>query len=296
MTPQPAPVQAAEPVSQLRGEKMRALMTAGWWRGVMVLGPIVAGAVAIAVVRGHNPVAVFAVAAAAVALAGGIGTYVLADNRAKSAFLLAWARSRGWTAGTGVWRDAATPLLRAGERDEAKDYVSGPLAGGSQAVLCHYTYEVRHEHVDSRGHATTTWEAHDFTIIETGVTAPGISRLTLHPRSFGDIRLFDRIDSAVTSDRVVELESSELEHEYKLEVADSDSDVVVRVLFEPAFIVWCIDQAADRMLVEIENETLVVAIPDHSYDAAQLDGLVEKATTVAKRLADAAGAATPKAT
>ena len=31
------------------------------------------------------------------------------------------------------------------------------------------------------------------------------------------------------------------------------------------------------MLLEIENETLVVAIPDHSYDAAELDGLVDGA-------------------
>ena len=86
-----------------------------------------------------------------------------------------------------------------------------------------------------------------------------------------------------------------MEHEYKLQVADSASDVAVRLLFEPAFIVWCLGQVADEMLLEIENETLVVAIPEHSYDAAQLDGLVEKATTVATRLADAA-ATTPKVT
>ena len=122
----------------------------------------------------------------------------------------------------------------------------------------------------------------------------GIPRLSLHPRTFGDNRLFDRIDSTVTADRVVELESSELEHEYKLQVADSTSDLAVRLLFEPAFIVWCLDQAADEMLLEIENETLVVAIPEHSYDAAQLDALVEKATTIAARLADAA--TTPQVT
>ena len=84
----------------------------------------------------------------------------------------------------------------------------------------------------------------------------------------------------------MELESSELEREFKLEVPDSASDMAVRLLFEPAFIVWCLDQAAG-MLVEIENETLVVAIPDHSYDAAELDGLVDKAAQIAARLADA---------
>jgi hypothetical protein len=282
--PMPSPV---EPVSKLRGEQMRALIATGWWRGAMVLVPIAAGAVATAVVSGRNPVAVFVLAAAAVALAGVIGTFVLADSRAKSAFVRSWARSRGWTEGTGMWQDEATPLLRGGDRRNSADHVCGPLTSGGQAVLCHYTYEVRKQNVGSRGNTTTRWEAHDFTVVETSVSASGIPRLSLHPRSFGDNRLFDRIDSALTSDRVVELESAELEHEYKLEVADSASDVAVRLLFEPAFMVWCLDRAADQMLLEIENGALVVAIPDHSYDAAQLDGLVDKATTITTRLADA---------
>ena len=153
----------------------------------------------------------------------------------------------------------------------------GTLATGSEAVLCHYTYEVRHTSSDGNGGSDTSWESFDFTVVETDVTCPDIGRLTLHPRSFGDNRLFDSIDSALTSDRVVQLESAELEHEYKLEVHDSASELAVRLLFEPAFMVWCLDQAADEMLIEIENETLVVAIPDHSYDASQLDALVERA-------------------
>ena len=280
----PGPVEA---VNQVRREQMRALTANNWWRAAMVLVPIVAGAVAAAFVSGLNPAVVFVLAAAAVGLVGLIATYVLADRRAKSAFIEAWARSRGWTKDTGLWLDEATPLLRDGDRQGSKDHVSGPLGVDSQAVLCHYTYEIRHENVDSSGNTTTDWESHEFTVIETRVNAPGISSLSLHPRSFGDNRLFDRIDSKLTSDRVVQLESSELEHEYKLEVPDSASDVAVRLLFEPAFMVWCLDQAADQMLLEIENETLVVAIPDHSYDAAQLDDLVAKATTVATRLADA---------
>jgi hypothetical protein len=288
----PGPV---EPVNQVRREQLRALTANNWWRAAIVLVPIVAGAVAAAAVSGPNPVVVFVLVAAAAALAGLIGTYVLADRRAKSAFIEAWARSRGWAKDTGSWLEEATPLLRDGDRRESSDYVSGPLTNDSQAVLCHYTYEVRHENTSSNGGTTTNWEAFDFTVIETSVNAPGIPSLTLHPRSFGDNRLFDRIDTKLTSNRVVQLESSELEHEYKLEVADAASDEAVRLFFEPAFMVWCLDQAADQMLLEIENETLVVAIPDHSYDAAQLDGLVDKATTVVTRLADAR-ATTPKVT
>jgi hypothetical protein len=274
-----------EPVSQLRVEQVRALAATMWWRAAMGIVPIVAGAAA-AGVSGASPLAVFAVVAALVVVAGAIGTYLLADIRAKLAFVQAWARSRGWTADTGTWLDEATPLLRDGDRRNSRDHVCGALTNGSEAVLCHYTYEVRHRHSNSEGGTSTSWEAHEFTVIQTAVDA-GISRLSLHPRSFGDNRLFDRIDSALTSNRVAQLESSELESEYKVEVADSAPDLAVRLLFEPAFIVWCLDQAADRMLLEIEDEALVVAIPDHSYDAAQLDGLVEKATTIATRFADA---------
>jgi hypothetical protein len=275
-----------EGVSQLRSAQLRALATATWWRGSMVLVPIVIGAVAIIAVPGRNPVAVFVLAAAVVGLIGAIGTYALADRRAKAAFIQGWARARGWTEDTGSWSEA-TPLLRAGDRRKTADRVCGPLAGGSQAVLCHYTYEVKKQSVDSKGNSTTSWEAHPFTVVVTGVVAPGVPLLSLHPRSFGDNRVFDRIDSALTSNRVVQLESSELEREYKLEVADSTPDVAVRLLFEPAFMVWCLDQAADNMLLEVENGALVVAVPDHSYDAAELDALVDKATTIATRFADA---------
>jgi hypothetical protein len=273
-------------VGHLRREELRAVTTARWWRAAMLLVPVAIGALAVALVPDVNPVAAFLLAAAAAALAGALATYLLADSRAKSAFVQGWASSRGWTADTGSWRDEATPLLRDGDRRESKNHVSGPLAGDSLATLCHYTFEVRHEHTSSNGDTTTSWEEHDFTVVEAAVAAPGVPRLSLHPRSFGDNSLFDRIDSVLTSDRVVQLESAELDREYKLEVADGASDLALRLLFEPAFIVWCLDQAEARMLVEIEGDTLVVAIPDHSYDPAQLDDLVARAATVAGRLAD----------
>jgi len=283
----PAPL---ESVSEIRRDQLRALMNMWWWAG-MVLVPLVAGGVVTALLANRNPAVVFVAVVVATALAGLIATYALADSRAKSAYLPAWARSRGWNVGVGMWRESATPLLRDGDRRNSEDHVYGPLAGGGEAALCHYTYEVREETTDAKGNTTTHWEEHPFTVVETGVVTPGISRLTLHPRSFGDIRLFDRIDSKLTSDRVVELESSELEKEYKLEVADSDSDMAVRLLFEPAFIVWCLDRAG--ILFEIEQQTLVVALAGHSYDATELDRLVGDAGTIAARLADA-GATIPK--
>ena len=277
-------------VSELRGEELRVFTTARWWRAAMRLGPPALGALAAALLSA-NPFAVFALATVGAAVAGAIATFLVADSRAKRAFVPAWASSRGWTADAAGWREEATPLLRDGDRRDAQNHVSGPLADGSRAVLCHYTFEVKHTSRDSQGHTRTTWEEHRFTVVQTPVAAPGIPRLTLHPRSFGDISLFDRIDSALTSNRVVALESSELGREYKLEVGDDASEPAVRLLFEPTFIVWCLDQAADELMLEIENDTLVVAVPDHSYDAAELDDLVAKAATVAARVADSRAAA-----
>ena len=284
----PAPL---ESVSEIRRDQLRALMTTWWWIG-MVLVPIAAGGIVTVLLANRNQAVIFVAVVVATALAGLIATYMLADSRAKSAYLPAWARSRGWNVGVGMWRESATPLLRDCDRRNSEDHVYGPLAGGGEAALCHYTYEVKEETTDAKGHTTTSWQPYPFTVIETGVVTPGITRLTLHPRSFGDIRLFDRIDSKLTSDRVVELESSELDREFKLEVADSASDMAVRLLFEPAFIVWCLDQGAG-MLFEIEQQTLVVAIPGHSYDAAELDRLVGDAGTIATQVAHA-GATIPK--
>jgi hypothetical protein len=257
----------------------------------MVLTPVLAGTIAAAFFRDASPYAAFALAAAAAAAAGAIATYSLADHRAKSAFMAAWALARGWQAGAGPWLDEATPLLRAGDRRSSANHVWGPLAGGAPATLCHYTYEVKHTSSNSKGGSTTHWEEHPFTVVQAPVDAPAIPYLTLHPRSFGDNDLFDWLDSALTSNRVVELESTELDREFKLEVADDASELAVRLLFEPAFIVWCLDQAASGMLVELESGTLAIALAGHSYDAAELDYLVALAEKVAGRLEDARAAA-----
>jgi hypothetical protein len=274
------------PVNQLRREKLHELTDALWWRLAIVLVPLALGIAAASFVSG-NPFLVFLLVALVVAAAGLVGTLALANGRAKSAFLVAWANASGWSLDDTNWIEEATPLLRDGDRRESDEHVSGPLASGDLATLCHYTYEVRQTSTTSNGGTTTHWEEHPFTVVETSVTAPGIRALCLHPRSFGDNRLFDRIDSAFTSRRVVELESSELQHEYKLEVADDASDMAVRRLFEPSFIVWCVEHADSDLLFEIENDVLVVAIPEHSYDAAELDGLVENAATIAARVAGA---------
>jgi hypothetical protein len=283
----PAPL---VPIGQLRTQKMRELSSAPLFRIAMVAFPLAAGGVFATLSSnagsgGARAVGVFVFAAAVSALIGLAIAWAVANSRAKSAFLEAWALSRGWADASDLLLEKATPLLRNGDRRHSEHHFAGVLAN-DPAVICHYTYEVRHTSTDSRGVSSETWEDHPFTLVQAAVTARGIPRLSMHPRAFLDNRLFDRLDSAVTTDRVVELESADLEKRYKLEVADEADDMAVHVLFEPSFMMWCLDQATQKLLFEIEHDTLVVAVPGHSYDPETLDGLIDKATTVAARLAD----------
>ena len=166
-----------------------------------------------------------------------------------------------------------------------------PVDRGGLAALCHYTYEVEQHSGGSNGQGTTTWDEHEFTVVQTDVDATGIDRLRPAPTQLRRQPVVrpHRLDADL--DRVVELESSELEHEYSSRWRTRPRTLRSGCVFEPAFMVWCLDQAADELLVEIEDGVLVVAIPDHSYDADQLDALVEQATTIATRFADVVRAA-----
>src|SRR3954447_5070432 len=172
------PVQS---ISELRTGHLRDLMAKRSWRITVPVATIVAGTIGIFAIPGANPVLGFLVVAAVVAIAALVITYWLADRRARSSFMAAWAAGRGWQTGAGIWQDRATPLLREGDDRSSDEHVYGPLAGASQATLCHYTYET--ESTDSEGHRTTT--DHDFTVVQVAPIDTEIRRLTLHPRSFG---------------------------------------------------------------------------------------------------------------
>jgi hypothetical protein len=109
--------------------------------------------------------------------------------------------------------------------------------------------------------------------------------MTFHPRGVLDRGWFDRADSALTPDRVVELESTELHRRYKLEVRDEVADVDVRQVFEPSFIVWCTDQK--DVFFEVESGELIVAVKHHLDEQAPLDALLDQSRVVLARLAAA---------
>jgi hypothetical protein len=124
-----------------------------------------------------------------------------------------------------------------------------------------------------------------FTLVRVRGLHTPISRLTLHP-----IAGIDRANplehgAALDRDRVVELESTDLHRHYRLEVQHAVPDTAVRELFEPSFIVWCIEQ--EDVLFELEHGELVVALRDHLTDADALDFLLERSRFVLQRVLDA---------
>ena len=246
----PAPV---EPVSQLRKRQLLALTAKTWWRIAIVLVPIAVGALAAAVVSQCAPSASSWRLRQVTAWPGSSGRTSWPTSRARAAFLTAWARTRAGPAGAGPWHgrgDAAPPRRRPARVGQPHTRAArGRRRGG--ALPLHVRGSARELELERQ--RARPWESPRVHGRRDGRRRAGHPGLSLHPRSFGDNRVFDRIDSALTPDRVVQLESSELQHEYKLEVADSASDLAVRLLFEPAFIVWCLEQSADEMLVEIEN-------------------------------------------
>lgn len=198
-----------------------------------------------------------AIAGAAVGYLILVGIVALrARKLATTRFFVLWADRRGflYDPSPPVYRDTA--LLRAGDEQFAGRSFAGALAGLEGSVYQH-TKRVKRTSTDSRGHTTTTNDDTDYIVLRLGLTVPGFDRLQLHPRGFGSLRLFDGLESKLTSNRVVELESEELAKEYKLEVADGVDEVTLRRLFTPAAIAHILDAFPEGVGLELEGSTLV---------------------------------------
>jgi hypothetical protein len=192
--------------------------------------------------------------------------------------LTAWGRAHDLRFADVPSLGRGTPLLREGDVQLALNGLSGTLLG-LPMLLCQYTYTII---VQTPGEPNADAP---FTLVRVrGLHAP-ISRLTLHPIAGIDRTNPFEHGASVDGDRVVELESSDLHRHYRLEVQHAVSDIAVRELFEPSFIVWCIAQ--EDVLFELERGELIVALRDHLTDADSLDFLLERSRFVLQRVLDA---------
>jgi hypothetical protein len=274
-----------ETVGAIRARHVRAAFRSTGWRVAIALGAIVGAVIGAGV--GHSAAArVGLTIGLAVVLAAAVVVvlWIRASSSAEDDFMTAWGRSHDLTFVESLDLGTATPLLREGDEREAENALVGELEGRALTV-CHYTYTVVTYSTDANGARTRHESKHPFTVARIDDVRTPVSRMTLHPRSVLDRGWLDRADSALTSNRVVELESDELHRRYKLEVRDDVSDVEVRQIFEPSFMVWCIDQS--DVLFELEDGTLVVAVKSHLTEQAPLDALLDQSRAVLDRIAAA---------
>jgi hypothetical protein len=278
-----------ETVSAIRARRVRASLRSDGWR-IVLLGAALLGAVLGSALGNHPAEQFFLAIGLAVVLAGVvmIVLWFTASGRAEDDFLTAWGRAQSLTFVESPSIGTGTPLLRQGDERKAENGLVGDV-DGHPAIVCHYTYTVVTYSTDANGVRTRRETNNPFTVVRLDEIRTTIERMTLHPRSFLDRGWLDRADSALTSNRVVELESTDLQRRYKLEVGDDVPDVQVRQVFEPTFIVWCLGQ--QDVMFELENGELLVAVKHHLTEQGPLDALLAQSRAVLQRIAAASAPA-----
>ncbi len=278
-----------ETVSAIRSRRVREALRSDGWRIVMI-GAALAGAVLGSLI-GNRPAEQFFLAIGLAIVLVGVVLVVLwvrASGSAEDDFMTAWGRSHGLEFVETPDLGSGTPLLRQGDEQKAENGLTGAI-DGHPAIVCHYTYTVVTYTTDAHGVRTRQETNHPFTVVRLDAVTTPVARMTLHPRSVLDRGWLDRVDSAITPDRVIELESADLQKHYKLEVRDDVSDLQVRQIFEPSFIVWCLDEK--DVLFELEDGELVVAVKHHLSEQGPLDALLEQSRAVLQRIAAASAPA-----
>ena len=278
-----------ETVSEIRSRRVRAALRSDGWRIVMI-GAALVGAVLGSLI-GRRPGEQFflaiglAIVLVAVVL---VVLWVQASGSAEDDFMTAWGRGHGLAFVESPSIGSGTSLLRQGDERKAENGLVGEV-DGHPAIVCHYTYTVVTYSTDANGVRTRQEADHPFTVVRLDAVSAPVARMSLHPRSVLDRGWLDRVDSALTPDRTVELESADLQKRYKLEVRDDVSDVQVRQIFEPSFIVWCLDE--QDVFFELEDGELVVAVKHHLSEQGPLDALLEQSRAVLHRIAAASAPA-----
>jgi hypothetical protein len=206
-----------------------------WTIGGLLVGLAIATAVT---VWRHSYVGIFAVLPLFCVLVAALTGWTLfrakTSDEATEEFFTAFANARGWqyTASPPVYRD--TPSLADGDEQFGANGFTGLLCGLPGTIYEH-TRRVRQTvtTTDGKGHTTTTTENIDtaFVVLHYELPLPGLNRLYLHPRAWG--HLFDGVESKLSRNQVVELESIDFNDAYKVTVDDAADQTAVRQLFSP---------------------------------------------------------------
>ena len=229
-----------------------------------------------------GPLAALAVPLGAVVVIVGI-VFRLADSRAEQLFWQHVARSLGYQPFSAPAALAlTTPLLHAGDRRVWEHELMGPLGdSGLTARLAQYRYDVRDE--DSKGNAA--WDSYRFTVCLVEIEAamqlfPGVY-LRERRGLLGGLGKHDWLRGRRLQE--AELESTEFNDVYELQITPEQDQARLRELFDPKTIVWLQDHPL-RPHIEFRAGFLVVYVPGHLDDLGRLVWLLEAAERIAERV------------
>ncbi|MDX6552975.1 MAG: hypothetical protein QOH74_1463 [Gaiellales bacterium] len=264
--------------TQQRATVRDQLASPAWWLIVAGAG-LVAGFVAWFV--GGTVIAGLATAPAGV-IAAVVLTWWAAGQSARLAAYGAWADAHGLESTNALRAPLTTPLLQQGEQRDLERAYRGTVAG-LEMVVGHFTWiSVKRSHRDDET-ISERRTPHPFTVVQVVTGLSGVLRFALLPRARG-ASLLAAAETLLGPDRVVELESTELEDSFRVTVADEDSEIAVRRLFTPSLIVDIVDAMPADALVEFGEGALLVALPSHRYEPDLLDALVAVAEAFTKHL------------
>jgi hypothetical protein len=234
--------------------------------------------------------AVAPVVGAIVAVVGGFGGAGLyhwwlwskATAEAEQTVMSSWAAERGWTYerepaaldNVAFCRDREKPVFRHG--------FDGPMVGlpGRIVNFTYSTYETRTTTAADGSVTTTRQEVkHKHTVLRLDLGDLGLEKLQLSPQGLGG-GMFEKLRSTFTGSHNVNLESSEFNRRFTLLVDDRADDLMVRRVFEPAFIVRCVEGRFPMATFQYERPALAFIWGDQ-YDVTELE-------EIEHRIADAA--------
>lgn len=210
------------------------------------------------------------------------GAWHAADRTAERAFWKATAAAIGFEPFAELGElQATTPLLHAGDRRCFTHELEGPLGGlGLPAKLAHYRYDVRRENRDG----PDSWTHYRFTVcaveLEAGMGLfPGVYLRAR--RGLLGSAAHDWLEGRGL--RELELESTDFNDAYELQVTREQDEGRLRELFDPRTIVWLTDHPL-RPHFEFRAGFLTVYVPGHLEDLGRVVWLLEAAERIAGRV------------
>lgn len=210
--------------------------------------------------------------------------FLIASSRAKDDFFQAYAIGRGLNRQEKGMLPPTTPLLRKGDRRYGEQIMNGTLPGGLPGALALYTYE--EQTTDSEGRSQT--EYYRFTVVMHDLPAVATKLSDVYCQRRSGFRFLDSAEDAFRRMQRLELESEVFDKRFEVFYGATDSELWLKQLFSPSFVVWLAEQAPEALAFEFSAGTLCVNVKGHHDSAPEFDEICEAGAVVARRLAEEA--------